>query len=355
MDKAKFFTMAFAAVAASFLSACSSLTNLTPEKVPENSSRIYTLSMSAYINDGSVIQDSIEPFVVIDEKTIPMKEVKNINYDRFYEFDYSLPPNRKGARYYFLLKYKADNSVSGVIRDRQITSPTVYSLDPVRRYVVDMQNERGPVGSIVPVLGRGFDKLDKIYVDGKETDTEYVSRTTMTFAVPPLAAGKNYDVELVGTHGRIWVGQFRVDTASLDVSPASLEIAGGEVSNVIFNIGFKAPAGGFPIDVKTNIPSSVVMEDVIVPEGQSSVSVTVKGAAEGKGSLFANAVGFREKIVPVVVSKSDSQESVLGEVSDAISADKKPVAPLKPASADASKLNAPITPAAQSTIAPAGK
>ena len=301
MNKAKKISVLFWAVASAVLGGCSSLTNLSPESVPENASRIYTLSMSAYINDGSLVKDSIEPFIVIDEQVIPMKEVKDMKYDRIYEYDYVMPKGRKDAKYYFMLKYKVDNTVKGVSEERVIKSRTVYELKPVSRYVVNIQNERGPVGSEVPVLGRGFDKLDKITIGGVDADTEYLSRSTLNFTVPPLEAGKNYDVNLVGTKGDLWIGQFRVDPAEMQVSPASITMKSSDVTNLIFNIGFAAPKGGYPIDVKTNIPSSIIMDEVVVPEGQTSTSVSLKAAAAGKGALYINGVGFNEKVVPVEV------------------------------------------------------
>ena len=215
---AKKLSLVFSA-AALLLSGCAGLTNLTPERMPENSSGLYTLSMSAHINDGSIVPGSIEPFIVIDEKTIPMKTVKNLEDERIYEYDYRLPKGRKGAKYYFTLKYKVKNTVESEEQERTLTSPTVYTLEPVRRYVVTIQSERGPVGTVVPVLGRGFDKLDKIVIGGVPADTEYVSRATINFTVPPLKSGEDYEVKLVGSEGDMWIGQFRVDAAEMQVSP----------------------------------------------------------------------------------------------------------------------------------------
>lgn len=318
MNKAKKFVSVCAAAAAMLAAGCSGLTNLTPERVPENSSRVYTLSMSAYINDGSLVRDSIEPFVVIDEQIIPMKEIRDMKYDRLYEYDYTLPKGRNEAKYYFLLKYKVSNNIDGVKKDREMKSPTVYTLKPATRYIVNMQNERGPVGASVTVLGRGFDKQDVIRVGGVDADTEYLSRSTLSFVVPPLKSGKTYDVELVGEKGEIWIGAFRVDTAKMGVSPSSITLAGGDIVNMIFDIGFKAPKGGYQIDVKTNIPSSIIMDDVVVPEGQSSVSVMLKAAAPGKGFLYVNGLGFNETTVPVVVSRADTAEPVMTEAAGAI-------------------------------------
>lgn len=309
MNKAKKFISSISALAVLVFTGCSSLTNLTPDRVPENSSGVYTLTMSAYINDGSVVKDTIEPFIVIDGETIPMTAVKDMNKDRIYEYDYTLPKGRKSAKYYFLLKYKVENNVSDTNKNREIKSPTVYKLEPVSRYIVNMQNERGPVGTSVTILGRGFDKEDKIRIGGVIADTEYLSRSTINFIVPPLEAGKSYDVELVGEGGEVWIGAFRVDTAKMAISPESIKIGSDDIVTMIFNIGFTAPKGGYPIDVKTNIPSSIIMEEVVVPEGQNSVSVMVKGAAAGKGSLYVNGLGFEEKVIPVEVVKSDDASS----------------------------------------------
>ena len=111
MNKAKKFISLVGAVVALVFTGCSSLTNLTPDRVPENSSGVYTLTMSAYINDGSVVKDSIKPYIVIDGDTIPMTAVKDMKADRIYEYDYTLPKGRKNAKYYFLLKYQVQNKL----------------------------------------------------------------------------------------------------------------------------------------------------------------------------------------------------------------------------------------------------
>ena len=319
MNKAKNIISFCASIAVLFFTGCSGLTNLTPERVPENSSRVYTLTMSAYINDGAVIKDTIKPYIVIDEQVIPMKEVKDMKHDRLYEYDYTLPKGRKSAKYYFLLRYQVSNNIDGVNKNREMKSPTVYTLEPASRYIVNMQNERGPVGSSIAVLGRGFDKQDIIRVGGVDADTEYLSRSTLSFIVPPLKSGRTYDVELVGEKGEMWIGAFRVDTAKMGVSPSEINMNGGDLVTMIFNIGFSAPKGGYPIDVKTNIPSSIIMDEVVVPEGQNSVSVTLKAAAAGNGALYINGLGFEEKVVPVSIGQSETAEPVSKDTAKAIS------------------------------------
>lgn len=74
--------------------------------------------------------------------------------------------------------------------------------------------------------------------------------------------------------------------------PEKIELKSGEIVNVIFGIGFSAPKDGYPIDVKTNIPSSVIMDEIVVPEGKTSVSVALKGGAEGDGFYTSTGLGL---------------------------------------------------------------
>jgi len=301
---AKKLSSLFLIAAVALMTACSGLTNLTPDSVPDNPSRKYTLTMSAYINDGSIIQRSIEPYVVIDEVYQKMRVVSELEHERIYEYDYYLPKGRKEAKYYFVLKYKSDMGASGIV-DRTMTTKEIYKISPATRYVTSMQYERGPVGAEIPVLGRGFDKLDKIIIGGIPADTTYLSRTTLNFIVPPLAADKNYSVELQNADGSTsWIGMFRVDAGQMLISPQVINAESGDTLNMIFDISFKAPEKGYYIDVKTNIPSTIVLPEIYVKEGQSSVSVPVKLAAPGKGALYVNAVGFNETVIPVNVSES---------------------------------------------------
>lgn len=322
MNIAKIFLLFVSAIAAFLLSACQGLTNLTPQNIPENTSRTYTLSFSAYINDGSLVPGSIRPYIVIDGETIPMKTVSDLDDKRVFEYDYQMPKGRNHAKYYFVVKYKSDMGKNGVI-EKEITSPTVYELNAVSRYVANVQAERGIVGSEVMILGNGFDSLDKVRLGGTMADTRFVSRTTLAFIVPPLDCGKNYDLEIVNNEGSsMWVSSFRVDPSEMEVSPSVFVADSGDVVNMIFKIGFNAPEGGYPIEVTTNVPSSIVMPEVVVPEGESSVAVPVEAAKDAAGMLFINAKGFKEKTVPVEISPADSEASAKSEAP--VEAPKKP-------------------------------
>lgn len=312
MNIAKKLNIFFSIAVATVLSGCAGLTNLTPDRLPENPSRIYTLSMSAYINDGSIVQGTIEPFVVIDEKFMPMRQISSRDGERIYELEYSLPRNQKDAKYYYLLKYKSDMGTAGIVEKKMYTK--VFNLTPENRYVMNLQFDRGPIGTKVPVLGRGFNETDKLFLSDIETDTQYVSRNNLVMSIPPMDAETTYDVYLDNLGVKTWVGQFKVDAADLSISHPTIELSSGDAIQLIVDIGFKAPEGGYLVDVKTNIPSSIIMPEVIIPAGQSSVRVPVKGGTSGVGSLYLNAKGFREKIIPVEVKLASPSEFVIEKV-----------------------------------------
>ncbi len=315
MNIVKNFRTALGVLATAALFGCSGLTNLSPQKVPQNPSNIYTLSVRAEIADA-VVKGSVKPFVIIDEKKCLMTEVSNRSGDRVFEYEYHMPRGRTEAKYYYQVEYKCDTGAGGIV-DRKLVSPTVYKIESTARYASSLAFDRGPVGAVVPVTGRGFNSQDRIRFGGVMADVDSVSRNTLNFIVPPLQAGRIYDVELVGENGSTWIGSFKVDPSRISVSPSSIEISSGDVVNVVFNIGFRAPEGGYPIDVTTNIPSSVVMPEVEVKPGEDRAVVQLKGVGEGSGNLYINALGFRETVVPVTVKLSDpSSSGILRQVQE---------------------------------------
>ena len=104
-----------------------------------------------------------------------------------------------------------------------------------------------------------------------------------------------------GAHGALDLGNFRVDESRLGVSPNSLEIQSGDTATLLFKIDYQAPAGGLPIDVKTNIPNSVIMPEAIIAEGDMTVNIPIKGGETGEGKLVISAPGFEGAEVTVKV------------------------------------------------------
>ncbi len=92
-------------------------------------------------------------------------------------------------------------------------------------------------------------------------------------------------------HGSSPVGTFRIDPINLTVTPPNLTLASGAQQSLSFSVPNPAPPGGLLIDVATDAPESVIMPEVVIPEGQTSVSVSVQGGKPGTGSLVLKGYG----------------------------------------------------------------
>jgi hypothetical protein len=152
------------------------------------------------------------------------------------------------------------------------------------------------------VLGRGFNASDTIYFDNAPARTVYESPNALSFFVPALEAGRNYRVMLGSTAGNSPVGTFRIDGTSLTVSPSALTLRTGETQALTFSVPNPAPPGGLLLDVTTDVPESVIMSEVVVPAGSTTVTVDVQGGQPGSGSLFLKGYGNGELTIPVNVS-----------------------------------------------------
>ena len=304
MSIVKIFRVTMASALLALLCACSGITNLSPAKMPRNPSDIYTLTMSGHINDGSIVKNSVKGYIVIDGEMREMTQVSDRDGERTFEYEYKMPRNRTEAKYYYMIKYQTDTGAGGVV-ERKIVSPMVYDLKTQSRYVTNMEFSRGQIGTVVPVTGRGFNSQDKVKIGDVYADIDSVTRNVLKFIVPPLKSGVTYDVKIENEEGSTWIGTFKVDTSELSVSPSALELTSGDIVNLVFFTGFKAPEGGYPIEVTTNIPSSVIMPEVVVKPGEDRVVVPVKSGSEGIGCLYVNALGYREKVIPVTVKMAD--------------------------------------------------
>ena len=297
MNNMKKIVSLVSAILALAISGCSSMKNTTPETMPENPSRVYTLSMKVDVNDGDVSESSFKPYIVIDGAVNPMVHKGN----GVYEYDYVMHHGRNSAKYFFQFDYAINKIASGKPAKCQLKSSKVYEFKTLSKYVVSLEATRGNVGSRISVLGKGFTQDDKILVGGVEARTGFISDTALNFLVPAVESGKTYDVELLSTEGKVNIGKFRVDDAVMGISPSSLDLRSGEVASLTFNIGFRAPDEGCVIDVKTNVPSSVVMDEVVIPAGQYTVTVPVKAGTRGVGYIYVNSFGFKEVKIPIKV------------------------------------------------------
>jgi hypothetical protein len=273
------------------------LTNLTPGSLPENPSGIYTFTLRVVPQSNAVSVASISPHIVVGAESHDM--VKSDVSPQIFEFDYKLPAFQSDIGYYYVVDYSAQNA--GSQNPAQAYTPLQHATI-VTRYVLSLEANRGPVGARVGVLGRGFTPQDLIAFNGTPVRTVFESPTSLGFFVPALETGKTYKVTLSSSAGSSDVGTFRVDPSAVTVDPASLTLSPGSKQSLTFSVGQPAPDGGLLLDVTTDVPESVIMPEVVVPAGQSSVTVDVQGGKPGTGSLFLKGYGSGEVSVPVTVA-----------------------------------------------------
>jgi hypothetical protein len=283
-----------------FLSSCRqpNFINLTSKNVSQNPSGIYTLQTEIEVQDRGVKMDTLEVFAIVGgEKLVMVQDDLN---PELWSCDYKLPTGFDEATYYYEANYASvlDN---GNVANRRVTSDLqVFRLE--NRYVGNLASYRGPVGAEIAVQGRGLTKYDVIKVGEQDASTRYLSENELRFVVPALPSGIDYPVKLSGgAHGALDIGNFRVDESRLKVSPSSLEIQSGDTATLLFKIDYEAPAGGLPIDVKTNIPNSIIMPEAVIAEGDMTVNIPVQGSEAGEGKLVINAPGFEGAEISVKV------------------------------------------------------
>jgi hypothetical protein len=273
------------------------LTNLTPPSIPDNPSRIYTITLRVTTKSTTVVPGSVVPHIIIDGQNQVMQ--KSPLAEGLYEYEYHLPPGRSQLAYYFLVNYSVQFNEREEARETYSAINTVGIVD---RYVLSLEANRGPVGARISLLGRGFTPQDSLYFDGMPVRTVYESPTSISFFVPTLGASRNYKVTMVGANGSTDVGTFRIDPSALSVSPSTLILRTGDRQTLTFNVANPAPLGGLLLDVTTDVPESVIMAEVVIPPGQTSVSVDVQGGRPGSGSLFLKGYEAGEVTIPVTVT-----------------------------------------------------
>ncbi len=266
-----------------------------------NPSGIYTLTMSVRADDGAVVKDSYEPYVVIDGQRRQMK-ASDIGRKTF-DYEFFMPEGFAEASYYFELDYSVDHG--GTVNEKTVKSE-LYKLRLIDRYVLQLSSVRGPVGSRIAIVGNGFTPEDAVLVSGFRAETTFDSPNSLTFVVPALNENRSHPIEVLGPSGSQLAGQFFIDASRMKVSPGEIKLLTNERKILAIAIDFDAPEGGLPIQVKTDIPLSIIMPEVVIAPGTSSISVPVKGGKPGKGALYLNAPGFNQVVVPLNVASSQA-------------------------------------------------
>lgn len=300
----KFFFFLGTLLCLALLSGCEAvkLTDLTPSSYPDNPSRIYTITLrvatsGTSVTSGGVRPGSVQPYIIIDGQnhlmtTSPLGQ-------GIYEYDYHLPNGREQLAYYFLVKYEIQYADSSESRE---TYTQINKINIASRYVLSLATNRGPVGARISILGRGFTPQDVVYFGSNAVQTSFDSPSSLSFFVPSLSAAQNYNVTIGNSAGQSPVGTFRIDPSSLSVLPSALNLRTGESQSLTFTIGNPAPAGGLLLDVTTDVPESIIMPEVVIPSGQTTVTITVQGGHPGTGNLYLKGYDAGEVTIPVAVS-----------------------------------------------------
>lgn len=282
------------------LSSCKrpSFINLTSTNISQNPSGIYTIQTEVDLQDRKIFSDSIEVFLYVGGEAYPM--VKDPVNPSLWSCDYKLPSGFDEATYYYQANYLIERENGSQAKRSQKSDLQVFRLE--NRYVGNLAAYRGPVGVEIAVQGRGLTKYDSITIGGEKASTRYLSENELRFTVPSLPADLDYSVQLIGgPHGALDIGNFRIDESTLGVVPSSLEIQSGDSATLLFKIDFEAPTGGIPIDIKTNIPTSVIMPEAFIAAGDKTVNIPVRGGEPGEGKMIVTASGYEPVEIPVKV------------------------------------------------------
>jgi len=187
----------------------------------------------------------LTPNIVVDGKSFEMKP--SPLGGGLHEFEYQLPAGRDRLAYYFLVTYNVEGN--GVLTPREAYTQ-VETVQIVRRYVLSLEVNRGPVGSRISVVGRGFTPQDVIQFNGSPARTAFESPNSISFFVPALEANRNYQVAVASAAGTSPVGTFRIDPSSITVSPSALTLRSGErTSGKLYLKGYGSGEVTVPVTV----------------------------------------------------------------------------------------------------------
>ena len=285
------------------LAGCSqTLTNVTPQIAQRNPSNMYRFTTRCNVDPARVIPGSFQLDLIIDGERYPLKS--ELLTPAFYFYDHTMTADRTNAKYYFELNYQQNNR--GKLRNYVAKTP-LSEFQIQERCCFCLDNERGPVGAEIKILGRGFSEGDRVILGEYNATTSYISENVLSFQIPPVIAGKTYPVYVLCSGDKNFVGNLLVDNSRFSVDPKSLEISKGEKTDLLIETTCTLNADLY-VSVTTDIPDSIIMPEVRIHAGESSTHVTVEGGEPGNGSLFITAQGFEELEVPVQVSEDATEE-----------------------------------------------
>ena len=297
--KAKSIFLSSALALALCLTGCGvKIVNTTPNVAPASPTGSYTLSAQAQVKKKTVQPDSLEAFVVINGEQRPMTSLADT--PNAFSYDYQAPAEQELTRFYYVLNYTTQKKEEAPVSVQIISE--LYQVQLPSTLTLAIDTARAAIGTHVTVTGQNFSREDLIFVDQVAAETIFISPSKLQFVVPEVKPGFGYKIDVRGTARSQKAGYLRVDPASpLSVLPKELTLAPGQRQALAFALDTPAPYEGLYINITTDIPNSIIMPEVLIPEGARTVSATIEGDKIGSGHLYINAKGLPELVIPVTI------------------------------------------------------
>jgi len=297
--KAKRIFLSYFIVFGFYLTGCSvKIVNTTPDIAPASPTGNYTLSARAQVKKKTVVPSSLEAFVVIDGEQRAMTAATTA--PNLFEYDYQAPAGKELTRFYYVLNFntqKEDETLTSV----QIISD-LYQVQLPNQITLAIDKTRAAVGTRVSIKGQNLTNQDIVFVDHTPAETVFISPTKLQFVVPEVKPDFGYRIEVRSTTHAQTAGYLRIDPANpLSVLPNQLSLKPGQRQALAFALNYPAPDGGLYINLTTDIPSSIIMPEILIPEDARSISAIIEGGKVGSGQLFINADGLPEMVIPLTV------------------------------------------------------
>lgn len=235
---------------------------------------------------------------MIDGQQHPM--TAGVDAPNLFEYNYQAPSEKELTRFYYVLNYNTQEEDEAPVSVQIISD--LYQVQLPSQITLTIDKTRAAVGTRVTINGQGFTNKDLIFVDHTAAETIFTSPTKLQFVVPEVKPDFGYTIEVRSTTRAQIAGYLRVDPASpLSILPNKLTLEPGQRQALAFALDYPAPYGGLYINVTTDIPDSIIMPEVLIPEGARTVSATIEGDKVGSGHLFINASDLPELVIPVTI------------------------------------------------------
>jgi uncharacterized protein YceK len=109
------------------LAGCSSITNLTPSKLPRNSTGLYQVEAAWHSRQRTIIDSSMKPLVMVGNETYEMRRVPLV--ENRWETMIPVPADKDSIRYQFKFDYMV-NSIPRALPDSKLSPEYKLSIAP---------------------------------------------------------------------------------------------------------------------------------------------------------------------------------------------------------------------------------